>query len=316
MNIFKLIRVFRASSAIGFVLFLIVASCSQSTKKPKFIAGDDTLTTGTIHISVDESFEPIINSQLQVFLSQHPDAKIIVHYKPEAECMKDLLNDSIRMVITTRGLSEKEVLFYQDTLQFKPIFGRIASDAVAVILNNASKDSLFSVAEIRAMLNGTSGYKYSLVMDGVKATSTVRFMIDSVLRGQPMNGKVVAASNSEGVINYVSAHPDAIGFIGVSWIGNHEDSIQLSFMEKVRIAALQCSKCPEKSYVRPYQANIATRRYPLHRGLYYILKENYPGLGKGFVNFLTHEKGQLIFRRGYLVPDRMDLQIRRANVSE
>ena len=316
MNIFKLIKSFRVSSALGIILFLIVASCSQSTKKPKFIAGDDTLTSGIIHISVDESFAPIMDSQLQVFLSQHPKAKIIVHYKPEAECMKDLLNDSIRMVITTRGLSAEETLFYQDTLQFKPIFGRIASDAVAVILNNASKDSLFSVADIRAMLNGTSGYKYSLVMDGVNATSTVRFMIDSVLRGQPMNGKVVAATNSEGVINYVSGHPDAIGFIGVSWIGNHEDSIQLSFMEKVRIAALQCSKCPEKPYVRPYQANIATRRYPLHRGLYYILKENYAGLGKGFVNFLTHEKGQLIFRRGYLVPDRMDLQIRRANVSE
>jgi phosphate transport system substrate-binding protein len=46
------------------------------------------------------------------------------------------------------------------------------------------------------------------------------------------------------------------------------------------------------------------------------LKENFAGLGKGFVNFLTHEKGQLIFRRGYLVPDRMALQIRKANVSE
>ena len=304
------------SRAIAIMFLLVVVSCSTSTKKPKFIAGDDTLTSGTIHISVDESFQPIMDSQLQVFLSQHPNAKIIAHYKPEAECMKDLLNDSIRMVITTRGLSEKETVFYQDTLQFKPIFGRIASDAVAVILNNASKDSLFSVSDIRAMLNGTSGYKYNLVMDGVKATSTVRFMIDSVLRGQPMNGKVQAASNSEGVIDYVSSHPDAIGFIGVSWIGNREDSIQLSFMKKVKIAALQCAKCPEQGYVRPYQANIATRRYPLHRGLYYILKENYPGLGKGFVNFLTHEKGQLIFRRGYLVPDRMDLQIRRANVSE
>jgi phosphate transport system substrate-binding protein len=50
--------------------------------------------------------------------------------------------------------------------------------------------------------------------------------------------------------------------------------------------------------------------------LYYILKENYAGLGKGFVNFLTHEKGQLIFRRGYLVPDRMAFQIRKAKVSE
>jgi len=79
---------------------------------------------------------------------------------------------------------------------------------------------------------------------------------------------------------------------------------------------LQCARCEEEIFVRPYQANIALKRYPLNRGLYYILKENYAGLGKGFVNFLTHEKGQLIFRRGYLVPDRMALQVRKANVSE
>jgi phosphate transport system substrate-binding protein len=166
------------------------------------------------------------------------------------------------------------------------------------------------------MLNGTSWYKYELVMDGLKATSTVRYMLDSVLRGQPMKGKVIGANNSEGVIEYVSTHPQALGFIGVSWIGNHEDPEQLTFLKKVKIAALQCGRCSDEVYVKPYQANMALKRYPLNRGLYYILKENYAGLGKGFVNFLTHEKGQLIFRRGYLVPDRMALQIRKANVSE
>jgi phosphate transport system substrate-binding protein len=50
--------------------------------------------------------------------------------------------------------------------------------------------------------------------------------------------------------------------------------------------------------------------------LHYILKENYAGLGKGFANFLTHEKGQLIFKRAYLVPDRMALEVRRVNVNE
>lgn len=301
---------------VFFTLLLFSLACSQKGKKAKVILGDDTLTTGTIHISVDETFAPIMDSQIKVFMSQHPEAKIIPHYKPEAECIKDLLNDTTRMVIITRGLTENEIPFYQDTLSFVPMYGRLATDAVALITNNNCKDSLFSVAEIRSMLNGTTGYKYELVMDGLKATSTVRFLIDSVLKGQPLKGKVLAAQNSQGVIDYVASHPNALGFIGVSWIGNKEDSSQLSFQKKVKIAALQCSKCEEEIYVRPYQANIALKRYPLNRGIYYVLKENFAGLGKGFVNFLTHEKGQLIFRRGYLVPDRMALQIRKANVSE
>jgi len=299
-----------------FVVTIALFSCEANKKKAKVIAGDDTINSGTIHISVDESFAPIIDEQIKVFMSQNPKAKIIPHYKPEAECLKDILEDSTRMVIVTRGLTADEELFYNDTLSFIPLWGKLANDAITVLVHNSSKDSLFSVAEIKSMLNGTTGYPYELVMDGLKATSTVRFLIDSVLRGQPLAGKVLAAQNSEGVIDYVSKHPNAIGFIGVSWIGNKDDSTQLTFLKKVNIAALQCANCEEEVYVRPYQANIAMKRYPLNRGVYYVLKENYAGLGKGFVNFLTHEKGQLIFRRGYLVPDRMAFQIRKANVSE
>jgi phosphate transport system substrate-binding protein len=297
-------------------IVLVAASCNLNKKKAKVIAGDDTINSGTIHISVDESFAPIIDSQIKVFMSLNPKARIIAHYKPEADCLKDMLNDSTRMIIITRGLSDDEELYYKDTLSFIPMHGRIATDAIAVITNNKAKDSLFSVAEIRGMLGGTSPYNYELVMDGLKATSTVRFLIDSVLRGQSLKGNVKAARNSEGVINYVASSPNAIGFIGVSWIGNREDPAQMTFQKKVRLAALQCANCTEEVYVRPYQANMAMKRYPLNRGLHYILKENYAGLGKGFVNFLTHEKGQLIFRRGYLVPDRMALQIRKANVTE
>jgi phosphate transport system substrate-binding protein len=141
-------------------------------------------------------------------------------------------------------------------------------------------------------------------------------MLDSVLRGGEFKGEVVAARTSEDVLEYVSTHPQSIGFVGVSWIGNREDSTQLSFLQKVRIAALQCATCDKEVYVKPYQANIALKRYPMVRGLYFVLKENYAGLGKGFVNFLTHEKGQLIFRRAYLVPDRMRLEVRLANATE
>jgi phosphate transport system substrate-binding protein len=299
-----------------FAVALVLFSCEANKKKAKVIAGDDTINSGTIHISVDESFAPIIDEQIKVFMSQNPKARIIPHYKSEAECLKDLLEDSTRMVIATRGLTPDEELFYKDTLSFIPMWGKLANDAITVLVHNSSKDSLFSVAEIKSMLNGTTNYPYELVMDGLNATSTVRFLIDSVLRGQPLAGKVLAAQNSEGVIDYVAKHPNAIGFIGVSWIGNKDDSTQLTFMKKVNIAALQCANCGEDVYVRPYQANIAMKRYPLKRGVYYILKENYAGLGKGFVNFLTHEKGQLIFRRGYLVPDRMAFQIRKANVSQ
>ena len=154
------------------------------------------------------------------------------------------------------------------------------------------------------------------MFDGLNATSTVRFAVDSILKGKPFDPKkVFATKSSQEVINYVSTHDNVIGFVGVSWIGNKEDTAQLSFLKKVKIASVECN-CPEKTFVKPFQYNILTRRYPLVRGLYYILKENYDGLGSGFGNFMEYEKGQLIFWRAYLGPSKMNFNVRSATTNQ
>jgi phosphate transport system substrate-binding protein len=275
----------------------------------------ETTTSGTIHISVDESFKPVIDAQVQVFESLHPEAHINVHYKPEAECLKDLDNDSIRMVIVTRGLDDNEQKRLKAKLTYTPAFGPIAFDAIAVITNNASKDTTFTMQDIKSIAQGISGYDYKMLLDGTSATSTVRFVIDSILKGKPLTGSIVAAKSSEGVIDYISANNDAIGLVGVSWVGDKNDPKVLSFLDRVRIASIECRGC-DGIYVKPYQANIAAGRYPMVRPLYYILKENYEGVGSGFTNFLIYEKGQLIFQRAYLLPARMQFDVREMKISE
>jgi phosphate transport system substrate-binding protein len=274
----------------------------------------ETPTSGVLHISIDESFRPVIDSQIKVFESSYPDVKIIADYKPEADCFRDLTTDSTRMVIVTKGLSHNEEKFFIDSFHLTPAVGILALDAVAVIVNNNSKDSIFSMKDIHAMLDG-SDTKHQVVMDGRSATSTVRYAMDSVLKGQPLGKNVQAAKSSEDVINFVANNPQAVGFIGVSWIGDQEDPSNLTFLKKVNIAAIRCESCLAGTYVKPYQANIALRRYPMVRSLYYILKENYSGVGNNFVNFLEFERGQLIFRRSYLVPWKMSFEIRNMQIS-
>jgi len=284
---------------------LFISGCGDGNRIPV-----ETATSGTIHISVDESFKPVIDSQLKVFESSYPDAKILVEYKPEAACLRDLAKDSTRMIIITRGLSPKEEAFYKDSLERPAISGILAYDAVALIVNRHSKDTVMTMPEVQALLEGKDKKNRRAVMDGISATSTVRFAMDSILKGKPLGKNVEAANSSPEVINYVASHEGAVGFIGVSWIGDEEDSVQLSFLQKVKVVAVECADCTEKPFVQPFQANIVLKRYRMIRGLYYILKENYSGIGNNFVNFLQNERGQLIFRRAYLVPARMTFNIR------
>ena len=304
-------RKIRAFPAYLAVIVLLLGCGDPAGKK----FPQETPTSGTIHISADESFKPVMDSEVKVFESSFPGAKLIIHYKPEAACFRDLTNDSTRMIIVTRELSKQEQKFYLDSIHFIPIYGKLAYDAIAVIVNNRARDTIFTMGEIRALLRGTDNRGLQVVMDGLSATSTVRYAMDSVLKGQPLGKNVMATDSSEAVINYVATHPEAIGFIGVGWIGNPEDPDQTRFLEKVKVAAILCDSCPGEPYVQPYQQNIALNRYPMVRGLYYILKEDFKGVGNNFVNFLQLERGQLIFRRAYLMPARMSFEIRNMQIT-
>ena len=296
----------------GIIAILLLIGCSSGNSETETL---DTRESGTIHISVDETFKPIIDSQIKVYESSYPEAKIIAHYKPEAECLRDFAVDSIRLIIATRGYSKSEEQFIIDSLKTAPSKMTIAYDAIAVIIHPSSEDSLITMEYIKDILTGKAKKKVIPVFDGLKATSTVRYIIDSVLNGAMMSPEVVAAESSEGVIDYVSKTKEAVGFIGVSWIGNPEDSTHLSFLEKVKVAQVEHPLLPG-IFVTPAQYNIFYRRYPMVRDLVYILKERHNGLGHGFSNFLTTQRGQLIFQRAYLMPALMDFQIRGANLQE
>ncbi len=298
----------------GLVLvWLVVTGCKSFEEQKNALP--DTKDRGFIHVSADESFKPIIDAMVQVYESNRPDTRINVQYKPEAECLKDFATDSIRVIIATRGFSESEKNFMVDSMKVSPERMTIARDAIAVIVHPKAADSLFTMEEIKDVLTGRFKKKLIPVFDGTNATSTVRFIIDSVLKSEKLTADAVAARTSEGVIDYVAKNQAAVGFIGVSWIGNKEDSTQISFLTKVKMAHLESTDL-EGYFVLPVQANIYMKRYPMVRDLVYIVKENHKGLGHGFVDFMSGEIGQLIFKRAYLVPAKKDFRIRPARLRE
>ena len=293
-------------------VLLFFAACKG---KVGAIDDRDTPNKGTIRISVDESFKPVMEEQIKVFLSSFPETKIIASYKPEVECLKDLQNDSTRMILIARGLSKKESSIFESSLGYRPQFAVLAYDAVAVIVNHASADSVFTINDLKNILSGKS--KKMAVMDGKNATSTVRFLKDSVLKGADFGANVVASKNSDDVIDIVSKNENVVGFVGLSWVGDSYDPKQIENLKKIRLALIECVRCVEKGlFAKPSQATISYAQYPLPRPLYYILKENSAGLGTGFMNFMSLERGQLIFKRALLVPAKMNFKIRSGKIKE
>ncbi|MCW3106406.1 MAG: hypothetical protein JWQ09_912 [Segetibacter sp.] len=288
-------------------MILIGACNDQSANNKKQQDANNT----TLRISVDESFQPVIAEELKVFESAYPDTKVVMEYKPEAECIRDLEKDRTKVVIISRELSLNETKFFDSKIQFKPEFGQLAKDAVAVIINVQNSDSSFTLNQLKQLLAGKGSSKLNVAIDGNTATSTVRYLKDTLLAGAAFGKNIMGAKNSEDLINYISTTPSAIGFVGISWITNPQNKQQEEALTKVKMALIECKNCEEGVFAKPSQQTITFKQYPLVRGLYYVLKENYAGLGSRFVQFLTTERGQLIFRRALLVPTRMQFNRRR-----
>ena len=298
-----------------FLTLYIFLSVSCKNESDKTVIQTDTPKKGTIYISVDESFRPVMEQEIKVYHSSYPETNIIASYKPEVECFKDLMKDSTRMIVVARGLSKDETAYFENKLSFQAQVALVAYDAVAVIVNIHSKDSVFTMADLKDILSGKKNTV--AIMDGKNATSSVRYLQDSVLRGASFGKNVVAVNGSDAVIEAIKKNENAVGFVGLSWVGNIDEPKQKEDLSKLRLALVECVKCLEKDmFAKPSQSTITFGQYSLARPLYYIVKENAVGLGTGFVNFMSLERGQLIFRRSGLAPAKMSFLKRNSKIKE
>ncbi len=290
--------------AANIVLFV---SCSSKGSSPT-----DTPTSGTTMISVDESFRPIIDSEIAVFESIYPQAGILASYGGEVDALNLLLRDSVRAAIATRPLSKDERESFESRKLF-PKEIKIATDGIAIIVHRGNKDTLFSIQTLRKILTGEITRWKELnpkstlgniqVMFDNPHSSTVRFLIDSVCKGEKLSEFVRSKLQNTDVVGYVAENPNAIGIIGISWVSNQRDTTCRGFLDKVCVAGISRENVAtrDNSY-QPYQAYIATGQYPLRRDVYVLLTEPRSGLASGFASFLTSDRGQRIILKSGIMP--------------
>ena len=301
-----------------FIFSTILIGLFSCNEAPKIT---DSLGKGVIDISADETYQPILDAEKKVFDSCYPEAQITIHYKPEAECIKDYFDNKARIILVSRDLTKEEKTLCEQ----KQIYNTslpLALDAIAVIANNACPDTQMDMSMLKGILTGVYKTKYTVVFDN-QASGMVRFITDSVLNGGKLGINVFAAKSDSAVIDYVTKNPKAIGFVGLGYVSAPEDSTNTgTFINTVKIVAIENSDHPIvpntglRQFNKPYQAIIARRAYPLTRQLFYINRESYPGLGTGFANFLGREQGQLIFAHAHLFPLKMNIVIREASIKE
>ncbi len=171
---------------IGIVLLAVLSACRSKSDGPT-----DTYSCGVMSIAADESFEPIIQEEIDVFESLYPLAGIVPRYTTEVEAINLLLKDSVRLAIATRTLTEEEMNSFHSR-KFFPREIKLATDGLALIVNRGNPDFLLSVRDFSRILTGeaknwkeidpNSPLKSIQVVFDNKNSSTVRYTMDSISR--------------------------------------------------------------------------------------------------------------------------------------
>ncbi|OOQ57672.1 PstS family phosphate ABC transporter substrate-binding protein [Mucilaginibacter pedocola] len=287
---------------LGFGLLTVFFSCGENKTDKKAVI-QDGFTSGTLAFAADESFSPIVGEEEYIFKALYPNAKPVISYVTEAEVLNQLLNDKVRVAILSRELDTTEAgVLKRRALRVNA--NKFAIDAVTIIVNQASADTLTSVKEIIGMLNGTAKTDKSIVFDNPNS-SLVRYLKQLSGRKDLVQKNIYALKNNKEVIKYVASHDNAIGITGFAWL-NDPDKDYAADVDKVKIVGVKDDTKETKhagEYFKPSQTTLVQHTYPLSRSLYILDCTGRKGLGAGFASFLASDRGQRIILKSGLLPD-------------
>jgi phosphate transport system substrate-binding protein len=295
-------------------LLLIMASCSGGGKS----ALPETPTRGNIKIIADESFQPLIETEVYTFTHLYKSATITAEYKPEFDVINDFMNDSVRVIVTSKKLTDAQIQYLRDTL----VIARtttFAYDALALVTNRENTDSLMKYNSVKDIFLGkikkwneinpkSKLGDIRVIFDNTKS-GNIRYFKELFGINDSLGRNFFAVNSNAEVINFVSRNPDALGIISVNWISDKHDSLTMSFIKKINVVAVSQQFVNDGSYYRPQQGFIYNKSYPFVREVYLISRETFVGLGSGFINWACGEQGQRIVLKSGLVPATMPIRL-------
>ncbi len=307
-------RTLNALMRISFFLVMLgLVSCMGRNTAPQ-----ETPTRGDIKITVDESFKPLLDTEVYTFTQLYANARVKPQYKPEYDVVNDFMNDSVKVVVTSKKLTEDQIQYLRDTL----IVARtttFAYDALALVINKENKDTLLKYNDVKDIFLGRkTNWKdldtksklggMSIVFDNTKSGNIRYFRELFDIKDELPENFYAVNSNAE-VIDYVSKNPNALGIVSVNWISDKDDPASMRFNNKINVAAISRAFIDDGYFYRPLQGSIYDKSYPFVREIYLISRETFTGLGSGFIQWATGEQGQRIVLKSGLVPATMPIRL-------
>jgi phosphate transport system substrate-binding protein len=290
------------------VVLCLIISCKRTQRDT------DTLTGGLIHIAASDEFEQLIEAEINAFCVHFDSAHIIPTYRTEKDAIRLLTEDSVRFVIASRSLTERETRLL-GTKNLAVRRSVIAFDGVALVTNTANPDSLIALSTLKQILRGditdwsqinpeNHAGAIRILLDS-QQSGIFRYIVDSLLEKntEKISPNLYQLGTTANVLKRTSEQPGALGLIASGHIvgGQHSGTgIMPSNTRLVRVSSQDRATVENSSL--PYAGDIWAGRYPLWRSVYILVSDPKTGLPTGFAVFIANQIGQKIIQKAGLLP--------------
>ena len=315
-----MIKALRSTAVIAALILLAVASTGCGGKKANMQPAP------MAKVACDESFENIMEQEINVYEYIYPKEDVLAYYLPENACIDSIMAmGSVKAAVVSRPLTEQEVSYLRSN---KKVVHqkKIAVDALAIIVNLANPVEIMSRKDIAEILSGDvtrwdqvepCKLGENQVIFDHQGSSTVKYMRDSIMNGRPFGPNVSAVKTNPEVFKAVAENKNAMGVIGVSWVSSDmrgqeksveelaqavekSDTTQLDFNADVKVLKIRGNDVV--AAYKPYQAYIFDGSYPLYRSVYMISTAPGGTIAHRFYSFVTGFQGQKLIQMTGILP--------------
>lgn len=296
----------RLKSKLPLLVFVFFAAACNNVSEPQ--QEEQSPTSGNLSIYCDEGLYTHVSNHAETFKAIYPKANFKVIISGEDEAVAALYNDSCESIVICRDLNAKEKAAFLSK-KYTTSHSIVAKTAVACLVNSASALKCATNTEIIEYLRGKkllrdslgNELKLELVVDRINS-GVLHYLLDSLVQSKTLSIAAKIAGSSTDAINYVATHQNAISFIDFAWISDQDSQVWKDISQKIKLVPL--AHAGDSIYEPPHQSSIKLGNYPFVRSIYVHRKSGEFTLSKGFESFVMGPKGQLIFLKQGLLPQK------------
>jgi len=279
--------------------------------------------SGTLKAIGSETLQPIMKLWGKKFCSYHPNITISFNAEGSVTAPPALISGDSNLAPMSRKMTYQEVRKFDNKFGYKPVFVRVALDALAIYINKNNPlngmtlqqlDGIFSstyscrgknITKWGSLLFGSLSDQSINIYGRNNLSGTYAYFKRKALCGGEYKTNIEEFKEQDDIINAVANDISGIGYGGLGYRRTGIKILALANREDEAFIPYYVEKYKNDPDPTKRHANIFSGKYPLSRFLYiYVNKhpENkLPPVTEEFLRFVLSRVGQdIVEKTGYI----------------